>query len=271
MKFTLYLNEKERSGENVPTSRRRESSTGIYHVTAKGINKEHIFNQLRERYYFKKILLKHLEKYDVKIYAYCIMSNHIHIIIRSELNILSLFMAKVLAEYAAYYNYKHERNGHVFQNRFGSECIETPQYFWNCVRYIHMNPVKAQMAKDVCSYKFSSMKEFQQEKAVVIHESIFTMWKSRFNNYDSFLDFHKLQDTNTYLDIAGDVEIHLKSAAFVILCNVAEAEKVKSNIEILEDKVLREKYLHSLKSSLNISQKKADKLYNYIKKSIMTK
>ncbi|RHR28073.1 hypothetical protein DWX43_12785 [Clostridium sp. AF19-22AC] len=261
----------ERMGECVPTKRRRKSSTDIYHVTAKGINKEQIFNQIRERYYFKKILLKHLGKYDVKIYAYCIMSNHIHIIIRSELNILSLFMAKVLAEYAAYYNYKHGRNGHVFQNRFGSECIETTQYLWNCVRYIHMNPVKAKMAKDVCTYKFSSMKEFQQKKAVVIHENVITMWEKRFDNFDNFLDFHKMQDTCTYQDVAADVDMQMKSAAFVILSAMAEVEKVKEDVEILEDKILREKYLQSLKSSLNISQKKADKLYNYIKKSIMTK
>ena len=80
-----------------------------------------------------------------------------------------------------------------------------------------------------------------------------------------------MQDTCTYQDVAADVDMQMKSAAFVILSAMAEAEKVKEDVEILEDKILREKYLQSLKSSLNISQKKADKLYNYIKKSIMTK
>lgn len=136
----------------MPTKRRSVSSTGVYHVTARGINKEQIFNQIRERYYFKKILIKYLKQYDVEICAYCIMSNHIHLIIHSEIETLSLFMARVLAEYASYYNYKHERNGHVFQNRFGSECIETSHYFWNCVRYIHMNSVNAKIVKDICTF-----------------------------------------------------------------------------------------------------------------------
>lgn len=119
--------------KEMPFKRRRKSSTGKYHVIAKGINKEHIFNQIRERSYFKKILIKFLEKYDVKLFAYCIMSNHIHLVLQAELQVLSLFMAQVLAEYAQYYNYKHQRNGHVFQNRFRSECIENTQHFWNCI------------------------------------------------------------------------------------------------------------------------------------------
>ena len=148
----------------MPIQKRQESSTKFYHVTARGINKEHIFNQIRERYFFLKILKKYLEKYDVRIYAYCIMSNHIHLLIQSELEVLSLFMARVLAEYAEYYNYKHIRNGHVFQNRFGSECIESEKYFWNCIRYIHLNPVKAGVSKNISTYRFSSINEYSDRK-----------------------------------------------------------------------------------------------------------
>lgn len=74
--------------------RRQESSTGIYHVIVKGINKERIFNQQREKSYFIKIILKHLKIYKVEIYSYCIMSNHAHFIIRSEIQILSRFITK---------------------------------------------------------------------------------------------------------------------------------------------------------------------------------
>ena len=95
--------------------RRQESSTGMYHVMVKGINKERIFNQQREKSYLIKIILKHLELFKVEIYSYSIMSNHAHFIIRSEIQILSRFMAAVLSEYALYYNFKHQRNGHVFQ------------------------------------------------------------------------------------------------------------------------------------------------------------
>ena len=87
----------------MPAKRRRESTTGFYHVIVKGINKEQIFAQNREKSYFRKIILKHLERYEAEIYCYCIMSNHAHFIIRAELHCLSSFMAIILAEYAMYY------------------------------------------------------------------------------------------------------------------------------------------------------------------------
>lgn len=263
--------ERERTGERIPMMRRQESSTGIYHVTARGINKEHIFNQFRERYYFKKILRKHLQKYDVNIYAYCIMSNHIHLIIHSELRTLSLFMSRVLAEYAQYYNFKHGRNGHVFQNRFGSERIENVGYFWNCMRYIHMNPVKASIVSDVWSYKFSSVREYQRREADIIHESSFAIWETRFQDIDDFFDFHQQRDGHIYMDIVDDVELQMQIAATTILNIMRTDGKVEKAVEILEDKILRDKYLASLRKSLNISKKRAEKLYKSIKDSIMIK
>ena len=91
----------------MPRQRRRKVLYGFYHVIAKGINREKIFNQTREKNYFKRILRKYLQEDEVEIYAYCIMSNHVHLIIKSELAVLAVFMAKCLAKYAEYYNYKH--------------------------------------------------------------------------------------------------------------------------------------------------------------------
>ena len=82
------------------------------------------------------------------------MSTHFHILLRADLKLLSHYMASVLAEFAEYYNFKHNRNGHVFQDRFKSECVETGQYFWNCMRYIHMNPVNANIVKHPLNYNF---------------------------------------------------------------------------------------------------------------------
>ena len=86
----------------MPTRRRKESRTGIYHIIVRGLNHEKIFQQQREKLYFKSIISNYLQKYKVEVYSYCIMSNHAHFIIRAELQILSLFMAAILAEYASY-------------------------------------------------------------------------------------------------------------------------------------------------------------------------
>lgn len=155
----------------MPRKRRKESSTGFYHVIARGINKELIFNQTREKVYLKKILKEFLSEHSVEIYAYCIMSNHVHLIIKSEIQELSIYMAKCLAKYAEYYNYKHKRNGHVFQNRFKSECIETSKYYWNCLRYIHLNPLKANQVKSITNYKYSSILEYKKKDPQLIDKN----------------------------------------------------------------------------------------------------
>lgn len=174
----------------MPRQRRKKSSTGVYHVIAKGINREQIFNQPREKLYLKRILEEFLSNYDVEIYAYCIMSNHVHLIIKSEFQELSMYMAICLAKYAEYYNYKHKRNGHVFQNRFKSECIESSQYFWNCLRYIHLNPLKANQTKNIVDYKYSSMSEYKKMNSKILHKNALDIFGKRFEDWEDFINFH---------------------------------------------------------------------------------
>ncbi len=254
----------------MPIQKRQESSTKFYHVTARGINKEHIFNQIRERYFFLKILKKYLEKYDVRIYAYCIMSNHIHLLIQSELEVLSLFMARVLAEYAEYYNYKHIRNGHVFQNRFGSECIESEKYFWNCIRYIHLNPVKAGASKNISTYRFSSINEYSDRKTDIIHTNAIYMWDKKFPEIRMGMAFHEEDVLQVFIDTYEDKQRQMQELAVIILKNMSKEESVHRTVEILEDKSLRYKYVCKLMAALNISKNRAQKLYKYVKESIMS-
>ena len=162
----------------------------MYHVIARGINKEPIFKQKREKNNFKRLLVKHLKDHDIEIFAYVSMSTHFHILIRVDLKLLSSYLAIVLAEFAEYYNYKHNRNGHVFQDRFKSECVETEQYFWNCMRYIHMNPVNANIVKYPLNYTYSSLKEYETEKSRIIHPKAIKIYKEKFSDFEEYLDFH---------------------------------------------------------------------------------
>lgn len=244
----------------MPVKRRRESSTGIYHVIAKGINKEKIFNQKREKAYFKKIILKHIEKYKVEFYAYCIMSNHVHLIIRAEIQTLSLFMAVVLAEYASYYNFKHHRNGHVFQNRFTSECIENERYFWICLRYIHLNPVKAHMIKSPLRYQYSSMGEYKTGTVVLLHEKALSLYKKHFKNYEEFEEFHGQRLQEIIADIPDEIKLQQREVAFVIAQEIFEEYKLSLLCQVFEEKKIREAYVGRLKERLKISEKKAREL-----------
>ena len=240
--------------------RRRESATGFYHVVGKGINHEMIFAQQREKVYFKKIIKMYLEKYDVKIYAYCIMSNHFHMIVKSEIQSLSLFMARILAKYAYYYNYKHHRNGHVFQNRFTSECIENEGYLWNCIRYIHNNPVKANMVKNPIRYKYSSMGEYITETAVLLDQKALDTYKERFSEKEQFEEFHTWRQYNVFSDIKDEVEIQRLEIARYIAEQIFEKKKLQLLIQVFEEKQLCEEYVAEIRQILKVSQRKAKEL-----------
>lgn len=245
--------------------RRKESSTGFYHVIAKGIARERNFNQTREKKYFRTIIKKHLKKYNVKIYAYCIMSNHAHFIIWAEIQELSLFMARILAEYANYYNYKHDRNGHVFQNRFTSECIENERYFWNCLRYIHMNPVKAGMVKQAADYKYSSIKDYFSEDKTLIHEEAVKLVKSRFGEFHIFEAFHKGRRYEVFSDIKEEIEQQRIEIAEMIARELCEKYNFDFGAQVFEEKAVREEYLKKIQQTLHISSRKTQDIYKKVR------
>ena len=252
----------------MPRKRRSESCTGIYHVMVKGINKEKIFNQNREKSYFKKIILKYLENYAVDIHGYCIMSNHAHFIIRAEIQTLSYFMAAILAEYASYYNYKHNRNGHVFQNRFNSECIENEGYYWACLRYIHINPVKAKMIQKMERYKYSSIGEYVNCTNILICKKATELFREKFNSVQKFLEFHEYLGEEVYIDVEDELEILRTEVAIHIAKRMCVDKTLKIMHQIFEEKQYRIEYIAELQKKLNISQKDAKELCEKVRNLI---
>ena len=241
--------------------RRRESFTGLYHVVVKGINKERIFDQQREKVYLKKIILEFQEKYGIEIYAYCIMSNHAHFILRAELNELSSFMARVLA---------NNRNGHVFQNRFMSECIESESYFWACLRYIHMNPVKAKMVKKVVRYKYSSMGEYFTETQGLICEKAFEMYKKHFKTYNDFEEFHEFSyiQNQIFQDITSEVEEQRIEVALNLAKELFSQKELLLLSQVFEEKENREEYIQQIRQTLKVSMRKARDICIMVKNQV---
>lgn len=258
-------------GERMPRTARMKSSTDFYHVIARGINHERIFNQPREKNNFIRILKKYLKKYDVELYAYVIMSTHFHLLIHSELEVLSGYLAIVLAEFAEYYNYKHNRNGHVFQNRFKSECVENMQYFWNCIRYIHMNPVNANLVKNPMKYKYSSIKEYEVEKEQIIHPKAISLYKETFSDFDEYLNFHDKNYKEIFLDTPEEIELQQQKIAMVILIQESHRLGVQSPKEVIERQELRDEYKRKVQSNLQVSKRKTERLYRNVKRCIIGK
>ncbi|HNZ82866.1 MAG TPA: transposase [Sedimentibacter sp.] len=145
----------------MPRFARRLSETRIYHVIFRGVSRYNIFEEEKDYQKILEIITDLKEEMDFDILAYCLMSNHAHLIIRElELGEISLIMKRMLVRYAGWFNKKYDRSGILTSNRFSSEPVETDDYLITLLRYIHQNPVKGGLASTIESYEWSSFKEY---------------------------------------------------------------------------------------------------------------
>ena len=170
----------------MPREVRKKSKSGMYHIILRGVNRQDIFYEETDKQKFLSILLKQQLELHFSLYAYCLMDNHVHILIKEnlaeidklikikELRIkdskvykkeldfnlpseptIDLIMKKIASSYAVYFNKSYGRVGHLFQERYKSEPVENERQFLVTLRYIHQNPMKAGIIAN-CKYKFSS-------------------------------------------------------------------------------------------------------------------
>lgn len=140
---------------------RKRSRTGIYHVMLRGINHQTIFEDEEDNQKFLETLKDYQKTSGYTLYAYCLMGNHIHLLIKEgEEEDIGTSFKRIGVSYVYWYNWKYERRGHMFQDRFKSEVVENDEYFQVVIRYIHQNPLKAGIVKDVGDYRWSSYNEY---------------------------------------------------------------------------------------------------------------
>ena len=246
----------------MPRRPRQRSRTDCYHVIVRGLNKLAVFKDKREKIRILNLIRENFKEYNVKIYAYCIMSNHFHLLLQAELKDLSAFMAKVLASYAQYYNYRHKRIGYVFQDRFRSQCVEEESYFWNCVRYIHLNPVKAGICRDMEEYKCSSISEYyqvQDEEDRILWEGVLRISRKRFGNKRTFIDFHNMKDRDFFIEVPEEEFMQRVEIAKGILWDMEYELKTPAE-EIIDYSKTRNEFEQRLADTFHISKKAAQEI-----------
>ena len=128
----------------------------IHHVMVRGNNRQNVFYGATYYSHFLEILAKCSEQFDHKIIAYCLMSNHIHLLIHINESPLSLVMKNINHRYARWCNHKQNRIGHLFQGRFRSIEVKDNHYLVNLCRYIHLNPIPAKIVNSIDAYPWSS-------------------------------------------------------------------------------------------------------------------
>ena len=144
---------------------RKQSKADIYHVVARGTGQQIIFEDDADRKKFLELLKKATEAGDFELYAWCLMSNHVHMLVHATLEAMALRMRSLLSGYAAYFNMKTGRVGHLFQDRFLSEPVDDEEYLLTLVRYIHQNPARPGIARTE-HYRWSSYREYLQGNGI---------------------------------------------------------------------------------------------------------
>src|SRR5713226_3332997 len=144
----------------MPRKRRIEIGGGLYHVISRGNNRRKIFRSHDDYLKFTGIVAQQKAKLPFYLYAYCLMPNHVHLLIEMRDDPVSRVMQRVLTSYSQYHNRKYKKIGHLFQGRYKSILCQTDRYLGELVRYIHLNPVRAGMVKRPEDFEYSGHRAY---------------------------------------------------------------------------------------------------------------
>lgn len=241
---------------------RERSNTGIYHIMLRGVNKQNIFEDDEDRFKFLEIL-KHFKgvcKYD--LYAYCLMSNHIHILLKEREDSVSVAIKRISSSYVLWYNKKYKRSGHLFQERFKSETVNDDEYFIRVLRYIHQNPIKAGMVNTIARTKWTSHFDYitkpyltdvdfaldllstNREKSIDLYKKYMAE-----DNNDEFLD------SDDYGMISDDVILdYLKNLGVSNVSTLQQMDRSSRNAVLKEIKSINNASLRQISRITGISK-----------------
>lgn len=195
----------QNSGDRMPRIPRVKSNSGIYHIMLRGANRQEIFHDDYDRNRFLDIVAKYKTQSEMIIYAWCLMSNHVHLLVKEGNEDISVTMKRIGVSFVWYYNCKYHTNGHLFQDRFRSENVETYPYLLRVIRYIHQNPVKAGIVERVDAWKWSSCRGYYGKSLVsenlLDQQYILRHFSdNQFIAKERFKEFNEIPDNDSFLD-----------------------------------------------------------------------
>lgn len=225
----------------MPRQARKKSSSGIYHVMLRGINKQQIFEDEEDCEKFLWTLKETKAVSEYKLFAYCLMGNHIHLLIKEEKEPLEQIFKRIGGKFVYWYNIKYQRVGHLFQDRFKSEPVEDDAYLFTVLRYIHQNPTRAKLCENVEDYKFSSYNEYTDRSWIVDTDFILDIM-----SLDEFTAFNHEENTDKCLEIEEKEAVRLTDEqARNIISKISGSNSVSDFEKLTKD--LKEVYVKEFK------------------------
>lgn len=204
----------------MPRQERIKSGSGYYHIMLRGNERNNIFKGDEDKLRFMKTMLKMKDRDRFYLHAFCLMDNHVHLMLREGEEDVATVMKRITVSYVYYFNKKYKRVGHLFQDRFKSEVVEQDRYLLALARYIHQNPVKAGMVEKAADYKWSSYNCYLNDD----------------NN------FAKMLDTDTILGLFSedkDVAVEKYKAYMNEECDETFID-LKEEVEVMDEEESRE-------------------------------
>ena len=208
---------------------REFSNSKIYHIIIKGIDESTIFYDDEDRNVFLNKLKVTKKKFKYKILAYCLMNNHVHLVISIENENLSKGLQSLIIRYASYFNRKYDRKGPFVQNRFNSKKVESQRYFLEVCRYVHRNPEKAGIEK-TDKYRWSSYHEYIGKEKIIDKRFLMHYLGNDINN---FTEYTTKKESKQEVNRLAEFEMIRKLSDDIVIKIILEKFKFNSVDEII--------------------------------------
>lgn len=228
---------------------RNQSKLDVYHLVFKGANKQTIFEDYNDQTYFLALVSYYKLIENFEVHAYCLMSNHAHVLIKSDHQAVSRIAQKISSPYAKWYNYKRNRTGPLFNGRYRRVPIDDIHYYRNTIRYIHQNPVRAGIISNSLAmrYPFSSYHEFIYKNTLCETKSALKY----FDGLDALIDYHGVMSDPKAFKF--DYDQVTESEARKIILEILETDNVQE-INRMDKKTRNEKILLILNEGIKQRQ-----------------
>lgn len=237
--------------------------TSFFHIIVQGINKEYIFNKSCCIEKYINLMLFNIDEF-IDIIAYCVMNNHAHILVRVEnIDVMKQWMHKVNTGYAIYYNKLHNRVGYVFRNRYKSQVIINDKHLYNCMNYIHNNPVNAHICKSPELYEYSSLKRMYKGDTKNVYDRISNILSKSNISYNYQIDDISKNDNMFFLECDIDKEEMCKD----VVSNFMSKYQVDMKGITVNKKYLKE-LVQTLRFNYNISYRKMEKVLHISRETL---
>jgi putative transposase len=225
----------------MPRGERRKSNSGIYHIMLRGINRQSIFENDDDCQKFIEILKTNIKAMCIEIYAYCLMGNHVHLLMKEGKEAISNTMKRIGGSYVYWYNWQYGRIGPLFQDRFKSEAVEDDSYFLTVLRYIHQNPVKAGLVEKAENYEWSSYREYFKDSTMVNLEfALKILGGNKETARAVFMEFNNEGNKDTCLEMTDEKiksisdrevrQVVLEKYGFEIISLQAQSQEVQQRV-----------------------------------------